>query len=259
MTFVEETPSDPDLESDPDLDPSASDAGLPADDGVVKAYLKHSRASRWMHWINFPLLTIMIWSGMRIYWADLRDPYLIGPEDNPWFEFWPDSVNETLGLERRLARGMAFHFTVGWLFTLNGVAFGIYLLRSGEWRQMLPERGALKEALQVTLYDLGIGRKNQLPPQARYNSAQRISYTAILFMGALVVATGFAIYKPTQLSPLTSLFGGYERARTIHFVTTVGFLAFFVIHILQVARAGWGNFMSMITGYELRGPSKGEH
>ena len=31
---------------------------------------KHSTAIRWMHWINFPLLSLMILSGFMIYWAD---------------------------------------------------------------------------------------------------------------------------------------------------------------------------------------------
>ena len=30
---------------------------------------KHPRAIRWMHWFNFPILTVMIWSGLRIYWS----------------------------------------------------------------------------------------------------------------------------------------------------------------------------------------------
>ena len=33
---------------------------------------------------------------------------------------------------------------------------------------------------------------------------------------------------------------------------TIAFVLFFVIHILQVARSGWRNFMSMVTGYEMR-------
>ena len=28
----------------------------------------HPRAIRWMHWINFPVLSVMIWSGLLIYW-----------------------------------------------------------------------------------------------------------------------------------------------------------------------------------------------
>ena len=45
--------------------------------------------------------------------------------------------------------------------------------------------------------------------------------------------------------------GGYESARFLHFWLTMGYVVFFVIHVLQVARAGWNNFRSMVTGYEL--------
>src|SRR5215467_8910347 len=31
---------------------------------------KHPRAIRWMHWINVPVLGMMIWSGLMIYWAN---------------------------------------------------------------------------------------------------------------------------------------------------------------------------------------------
>jgi thiosulfate reductase cytochrome b subunit len=217
---------------------------------AVGAKLKHPRAIRWMHWINFPLLLIMIWTGYRIYWADLRDPFVLGVGDYSFFEFWPTWVNENLELKSRLARGMAFHFSFGWLFTLNGIAYGLYTWRSGEWRQIVPERGSLRDSVQVFLHDLGIGRKKPLPPQARYNGAQRLTYSLILVLGGIEVLTGLAIYKPTQLSMLTSLFGGYETARLIHFAITIVFLVFFVVHLLQVGRAGWANFMSMVTGYE---------
>ena len=227
-----------------------SEAKAPSTETV--AVLKHRRASRWMHWINFPLLAIMIWSGLRIYWADLRDPYGfgVGLVGWHWFDFFPDVVNEKLGLERRLARGMAFHFTFGWLFAVNGAAYVLYTWRSGEWRHLLPDRYSARDSVRVLKHDLYIG-KTPLPPQARYNAAQRLSYSFIIVLGAVAVFTGLAIYKPTQLNLLTSLFGGYETARTIHFAVTIAFLAFFVVHLLQVARAGWGNFTSMITGYEL--------
>jgi len=209
---------------------------------------KHRRGNRWMHWINFPLLTIMIWSGLRIYWADVRDPYVFGIFGWEIFEFFPDYINEPLGLERRLARGMAFHFTFGWLFTLNSVAFGLYLWRTGGWRNFIPTRDDLRQIPKVLLYDIGI--RKEAPPQGKYNGAQQLSYAIVLLMGVLVIVSGFAIYKPTQLSLLTTVFGGYGGARFIHFSTTIGFILFFFIHILQVARAGFGNFWSMVTGYE---------
>ena len=31
---------------------------------------KHPLAIRWMHWVNFPVLFTMVWSGLLIYWND---------------------------------------------------------------------------------------------------------------------------------------------------------------------------------------------
>src|SRR6266436_7630004 len=39
---------------------------------AVRIKYKHSLAIRWMHWINLPLLVVMIYSGLLIYWADSR-------------------------------------------------------------------------------------------------------------------------------------------------------------------------------------------
>lgn len=206
--------------------------------------LKHRRGNRWMHWINFPLLGIMIWSGLRIYWANRA--YSIGP-----IELFPEWFNEALGLERRLAKGMAFHFTFGWLFTLNGIAYGLYLWQTGGWRRIVPDRRHVREAVDVVLHDLGL--RKGTPVQGTYNAAQRITYTAVILMGGLIVISGFAIYKPIQLSWLTSLLGGYEGARLVHFLTTLGFVGFFLLHLVQVGRAGWSNFASMVTGYERKG------
>ncbi len=214
------------------------------------ARLKHPRAIRWLHWINLPLLAVMIWSGLRIYWAE--DVYAFGIGSWQWFVFFPEIVYEQLDLDRHLARGMAFHFSFGWLFVINGVAYTAYLLSSGEWRHIVPDRKSVPEAKDVVLHDLHL--RSEAPAQGRYNAAQRISYTIVLAMAAIVVVSGFAIYKPTQLHPLPWLFGGYQGARLIHFSMTIGILLFFVVHIVQVARAGWGNFRGMVTGYEIEHP-----
>ncbi len=210
----------------------------------------HSRATRWMHWANFPLLVIMIWSGLRIYWADLRDPFAVGVGSAD-FTLFPTWLNEFLGLDTKLAAGMAYHFTFGWLFVINGLIFYIYAFKSGHWRELFPSRGALKNAAIVVLHDMYIWRK-PLPEQGKYNAAQQITYSFILLLGAVAVVSGFAIYKPTQLSLLTTMLGGYEFARAIHFAVTIIFILFFFLHIVQVARAGYGNFEAMLVGYNRR-------
>lgn len=201
-----------------------------------------------MHWINFPLITIMIWSGLRIYWAS--DVYAFGIGDWQWFHFFPEWVYEKLDLNRHLARGLAFHFVFAWLFVINGIAYGIYIALTGEWRHVVPDRRCLRESWHVLLHDLHL-RKEEPPKRGRYNAAQRLTYSFVLALGGLSILSGFAIFKPTQLSFLTWIFGGYETARLIHFWVMIAFILFFVVHIIQVARAGWRNFTSMITGYEL--------
>ena len=211
---------------------------------------KHPLAIRWFHWINFPVLFVMIWSGLLIYWA--YDPYKIQIGGYTLVSFFPDSFYKFLHVPRRLAEGMAWHWVFMWLFILNGLAYVVYTFVSGEWRHLVPNRRSFQEAIAVTLYDLGL-RKTQ-PPFVKYNGAQKIAYFAILLMGVGSTLTGYAIYKPTQFSWLTSLLGGYETARLEHFVLTVGFVLFFFVHIGQVIRAGWHNFQSMVTGFEVVKP-----
>jgi thiosulfate reductase cytochrome b subunit len=145
-----------------------------------------------------------------------------------------------------------------WLFALNGVIYTVYLALSGAWREMLPGRGALIGAWQVVLYDLHLRRDP--PPQGKYNPAQRIAYTLVVLMGAGSCVTGAAIWKPSSLHWLTTLCGGYETARWLHFLLTLGFVSFFLLHVSQVVLAGWNNFRSMISGDEfVRVPAPVDH
>jgi thiosulfate reductase cytochrome b subunit len=208
---------------------------------------KHKLAARWFHWINFPLLFLMIVSGMLIYWS--YDPYRIGLGGVTLFHFFPDWFYNVTHIDHKLALGMGMHFLFAWLFAINGFLYVGYTLVSGEWRDLAPEKKSFSEALEVVKHDLGL--KVALPPQGRYNAAQRITYSAIILMGGLSLLTGLAIYKPIQVSWLTTALGGYEWARWEHFWLTIIYIAFFFIHIGQVIKAGWGNFRSMVCGYRL--------
>jgi thiosulfate reductase cytochrome b subunit len=214
---------------------------------VKRLKTKHPRAVRWFHWINAPLLAGMIWSGLLIYWAN--DVYRIGWGGFTLFQFFPDWFYRALNLRFRLAEGMAWHFFLMWFFALNGLFYVGYTFVSGEWRQLLPNRRSFREAILVTLHDLRLIKTP--PPQGKFNAAQRIAYTGVVLMGAASLITGLAIYKPVQLGWLTGLLGGYEAARLEHFLLTIGYVLFFVVHITQVIKAGWNNFRAMVTGFEV--------
>jgi thiosulfate reductase cytochrome b subunit len=222
----------------------------------VKIEYKHSLAIRWMHWINFPLLALMIYSGLLIYWADSQHEglnahvvYRVGLGSWTLFRPFPPWFYDSLDLRFQLAKGLGYHFFFMWLFALNGLTYVLYALFSGEWRDLVPNRRSFTEAIEVTLHDLGL-RKNHLP-QRKFNGAQQLAYTGVIFMGAGSLLTGLAIYKPTQLHVITALLGGYEMARWFHFWLTIAFVGFFLVHVAQIIRAGWNSFRAMIIGYQI--------
>jgi thiosulfate reductase cytochrome b subunit len=246
--------------------PEASPVETPAIQvGTARIVKKHPLAIRWFHWINFPVIAIMVWSGLVIYWAN--DVYKISsPSGKEIFHFFPDwfyapvvhglSVHAATGAEQplyklnfRLADGMAWHFLFFWVFTLNGLLYVGYLLFSKQWRQLVPDRKSWAESIQVVLHDLHI-RKKPLP-RRKYNAAQKIAYTSVVLIGLIMLLTGFAIYKPVQLGFLLPLMGGYDMAREIHFIGTLLLVAFFFVHVAQVIKTGWNNFRGMITGNEV--------
>ena len=216
---------------------------------------RHSLAIRWMHWINFPLLAIMIWSGLMIYWADSIDlnvlehrVYRVGVGDVTLFRFFPDWFYRVFHLNNHFTRGLSFHAFVMWPFVINGVAYVLFLAISGEWKRIVPSVRDIKQLGRTIWNDL-LNREDTHGEM--YNGAQRIAYTLVLVIGAVSVLSGLAIWKPTSLPLTTAMMGGYRSARLIHFWTTIGFCAFICIHLFQVLRAGWTRLQSMVTGFEV--------
>lgn len=199
---------------------------------------KHSLWLRVCHWINVPSLALMVWSGILIYWAN--DVY---PGFFPlWFYRW-------FKLDHRLAEGMAVHFSVGWIVVLNGIIYLGFFLGTKHWKEVFPNRHSIRTLGPTILHELGI--RKERPLAGKFNAAQQFAYSSIIGVIAIETLTGFILYKPVQLSWLTSLFGGYEFARIIHFAGMIFICLFTFIHVLQVIRAGWNNFRAMVAGFEV--------
>jgi thiosulfate reductase cytochrome b subunit len=226
---------------------------------TIRLEEKHPLAIRWMHWINFPVLFTMIWSGLLIYWNDSdnayqhpHEVYRVGVGSLTLFHLFPAwfYTNKFWDMRYHVTEGLGYHFFFMWIFAINGLIYVTYLIASGNWRLMVPTMRSWKQAMEVTLYDLGL--RKIPPPEQKYNGAQKIAYTAIILMGAGSLITGVSIYKPTQAHWLTSLLGGYEMARWEHFWLTMGFCGFFLLHVGQVVKTGWNNFRAMVSGVEIR-------
>ena len=157
-----------------------------AEERIIK---KHPLAIRWFHWIHFPILGVMIWSGLLIYWAN--DIYQISFEGTPYVTFFPQSFYDALDIPHRLAEGMAYHFVFMWLFFLNGLLYVVYTLWSGEWRLLIPGRNALRDAWHVELFlnlfrcPALLHRAYQFPRAASLRMALSIERSATIFFSRL--------------------------------------------------------------------------
>jgi thiosulfate reductase cytochrome b subunit len=213
---------------------------------------RHHGIVRLAHWANTVLLLGMIASGLQIYMAfthfGLRGgPYYPNPWDGKPFPAWSR-------LGGWLAGGLSWHFALAWPFVLTGLVYIVYLAVSGEWRSLLFRPSDVPRAWQMQLYYLRLRKEH--PPQGKHNALQKFAYTFIVLLGALSVLTGFAVYKPVQLSWLTALFGGYELARYWHFWAVWIFVAFIFVHVALVFLVDPASLRAMITGwYRGRFPS----
>lgn len=206
-------------------------------DEMLPVIEKHPLPLRILHWMNVPILCLMIWSGWLIYWA------------NPVYIVIPDSIGP-LEIHHRLAEGMGWHFFLMWLFGINGLIYLGWLLLSGEWKTLIPDSRTFKQAIPYLLYDLRLKKESPVY-DGKFNPVQKIAYTGAIFLGLGSLITGVAIYKPVQLQWLLFFLGGYEAARLEHFLCMLAFLMFIFVHIVQVIRAGWNNFRAMVSGYEI--------
>ena len=175
----------------------------------------HSRYVRVTHWINAVATLIMVGSGWQIYNA------------SPLFGFtFPKAI--TLG--GWLAGGLLWHFAAMWLLLINGAVYVTAGLMTGHFRQrFLPIRPAeLRHDLSAAL----TGRFSH-GDLGRYNAVQKLVYTCVLLTGVVIIASGFALWKPVQLKGLAALFGGYEGARLVHFFAMSVIVLFLVVHVVM--------------------------
>src|SRR3984885_6180111 len=139
---------------------------------TIRLEKKHPLAIRWMHWVNFPVLFTMIWSGLLIYWNDLEpgwthphEVYRVGVGSLTLVRLFPPWFWKLMNAPYRVTEGLGYHFFFMWIFAINGILYVSYLLISGEWRVLLPERRSFVDAIQVTLVDLHL--RKGLPPQKK--------------------------------------------------------------------------------------------
>lgn len=167
------------------------------------------------HWVNIISLLLMMSSGLQIYNA------------NPVFGGrggWHFPNLFLLG--GWLGGGRDWHFAAMWIYSLNLLAYGLFVFISRRWERRFVDSSDVK-AIRVSE---NVKRKNY--------AWHRLVYTLIIPILILAIASGLAMYKPVQLHWLASLFGNWQTLRTVHFITVPTVLLFTFIHSLFALKVG---------------------
>ncbi|HKI94587.1 MAG TPA: cytochrome b/b6 domain-containing protein [Gemmatimonadales bacterium] len=205
---------------------------------------RHHWIVRLTHWCAVVLILGMIASGLQIYGAYPRFGRRGGT-------LYPNALHDVTfphwaRLGGWLAGGLNWHFFLMWPLMLAGIVYVGYLIVSGEWKKLVFRPRDVPRALAMQKYYLHLSKEH--PPQGKHNALQKGAYTFIVCLGMLSVLTGFAVYKPVQLSWLTAIFGGYQLARYWHFCAVWLFVGFLIVHVIMVFVADPASFRAMITG-----------
>lgn len=176
-----------------------------------------------------------------------------GTAERPTFTGFPGSV--TIPSYRDLGTGRVVHFFFGWIFVATiFIWFAASFINGHIRRDIVPKpadiAGVPKDIVDHATLRFKHGRS--------YGPLQKLAYFSVFFiMFPLIVLTGLTMSPGLDAAwPwLLDIFGGRQTARTIHFITMLLLVTFFIIHIVMVLAAGPLNELrSMISGWYRASP-----
>lgn len=178
-----------------------------ADKSQFRPLFSQASLVKAFHLVNIISLVLMITSGLQIYNAN---PVFGG---RGGWHFPPIFL-----LGGWLAGGRHWHFAAMWLFSLNLLGYGIYILITQRWQHRFLGSNDLK-ALQRS--------KNQ---KRKLYAWHRLAYTAIIPVLLLAILSGLGMYKPAQFYWIVNLFGDWQALRVVHFISVPTVLTFAIAH-----------------------------
>lgn len=230
------------------------------------------------HFLNILFLSLLARSGIEVLSAF---PKLYGDDDcrpgREWLRLtkrvfaaeacprWSSQEEEeswspvlALPGRRNLGLGRHWHLMTMQFWLLTGAVYVGLVLATGYWRTLVPTSWRI---LPNAVRDVGTYLQLQLPqeiPGRPFNAAQQLSYFVVVFVLApLQIATGAAMSPAVigRFPRYPRLFGGRQKARSLHFLGLIGFAGFVAIHTAMVVVHGAPEEFAKI----VLGTSDGDH
>ncbi|TMJ45014.1 MAG: hypothetical protein E6G90_16300, partial [Alphaproteobacteria bacterium] len=81
----------------------------------------------------------------------------------------------------------------------------------------------------------GRSRRSTRPSRGRTQCRAKALYLGAITIVVLTALSGLSIWKPVQFQELTTVFGGYDAARYVHFFCMAAIVLFLAVHLTLTA------------------------
>jgi thiosulfate reductase cytochrome b subunit len=185
----------------------------------------------WQHYLNFFFIVLIIRAGWKVRTT--------GRPPARW-------VRNNTGLFRtknppmKVSLDLWFHFSLGWLWIINGVLFYVLIFTTGQWTRIIPVHWdvfphAVSVAIQYASLNWPVDNG-----WVNYNALQLLAYFVTVFIAApLAILTGWRMSGawPRNATLLNRVYP-VQLARAVHFPVMLYFVLFIIVHVTLVLATG---------------------
>jgi thiosulfate reductase cytochrome b subunit len=190
------------------------------------------------HWTNVVAFTILAWSGFSMFVTERSF--------RPIVHRVPSAVWSALHVAGHRDLGRAWHMGLAIVFLANIAGYSVMSIATGSWRRIVPRGAWLRDAWTSGVDELIAPRRTL--EHAEYTAAQRLAYSLVMVAGTVIIVSGVALWAKHVVPLLPLLFRTEYVAHGVHVVAALGVIAFIVVHVVQVYRAGVPTLLGMLTG-----------
>jgi thiosulfate reductase cytochrome b subunit len=236
----------------------------------------HRRWVRILHWMLTVSIFTLAFSGFvilmahpRLYWGNVGNdltPALFElpisrnhqhggwDQREPMFPGRPAPItaNRTYDIFNKNGWGRSLHFLAAWFAVVPGAIYLIAGLVSGHFRRHLIPRPA-EVGRRELMNQVADHLRLRIPAATGgpdYGLLQKCAYSSVVFLALpLAILSGLAM-SPTIAAAypfVQRMFGGFQSARTIHFLTFAALMLFAVVHVVMVITSGFRQQMRGMT------------
>lgn len=168
------------------------------------------------HWIHLISMIALIWTGFFIHSPFYQGSTIINKTVHTLFAFI------------LIATGVVRMY---WAFFGKGSAPCGGRAKIRDYKFFLPQKENRGKLVPMTKYYLFLRETH--PRTFKYNPLQKTAYVSLIVFITVQIITGFSLLTATAqfFLPLTYLLGGTAMVRSIHYLTTWGFIFITMIHI----------------------------